>query len=225
MAALGGAGLAVVSSVHCLAMCGPLAAASHARSGAGATTRYCVGRFASYAVLGSLAGGVGNALLSTSWARWVETALAWALSLALLVTALGLFGWRRPRELVTLGRGPRRRRLSALLVHVADDPLLLGAVTALLPCGALYSALLGSAAFGQAGAASLFMASFALATTPAVLGGAQLGRLAKLGDRGRRALGAVLVAGALLTALRPLSVLSAAPAPSCPLHAAHAEQP
>jgi hypothetical protein len=64
------------------------------------------------------------------------------------------------------------------------------------------------------------MAGFALGTTPAILGGAQLSRLAGLGERGRRLLGAVLVAGALVTALRPLSVLGAEPEPtSCPLHA------
>ncbi|HEX6243704.1 MAG TPA: sulfite exporter TauE/SafE family protein, partial [Polyangiales bacterium] len=116
-------------------------------------------------------------------------------------------------------------RFSALLVHVADDPLLLGAATALLPCGALYSAILGAAALGTAGHGSMFMASFALVTTPALLGGAQLARLAQLGERGRRALGALLVAGALLTALRPLSTLSAEPTASCPLHAHHKESP
>jgi sulfite exporter TauE/SafE len=225
MAALGGATLAAVSSVHCVAMCGPLAAASQARGGSGASTRYLLGRAVSYSLMGSLAGGLGEAMLTTRWARWAEAALAWALALALLHTALGFFGLWRSSGLIKLGRGPRRSRFAALLVHVADDPLLLGAATALLPCGALYSALLGSAALGQSGYGSLFMASFALVTTPAVLGGAQLARLAQLGERGRRALGAVLLAGALLTALRPLSVLSAEPASSCPLHAQHAGSP
>jgi hypothetical protein len=218
MAALGGVALALVSSLHCVAMCGPLAAASQARRGASA--RYLFGRFASYSVLGFLAGSIGQALLTTRWARWVEALLAWALALALLHTAVGFFGLRRPRGLLTIGRGPRRSRIGSLLLHVADDPLLLGAATALLPCAALYGAVIGSAAFGGAAYGAVFMAGFALGTTPAILGGAQLSRLAGLGERGRRLLGAVLVAGALVTALRPLSVLGAEPEPtSCPLHA------
>ena len=216
---LGGAALALVSSVHCVAMCGPLAAASQARRAPGAGARYLLGRAASYTLLGSLAGSVGQALLTTRWARWAEALLAWALALALLHTALGFLGLRRPSSLLTIGRGPRRSRIGSLLLLVADDPLLLGAATALLPCAALYGAVLASAAFGEAALGALFMAGFAAGTTPAIVGGAQLAQLSRLGERGRRVLGTVLIAGALVTALRPLSVLGADTTPSCPLHA------
>lgn len=223
VAALGGGGLAVVNALHCLTMCGPLAAASHARSGAGAQQRYLGGRAVSYTLLGSFAGSVGQVLAMSSWARWLESALAWLLAALLCYSALGLLGVTRRAQLVKLGRGPRRGSLGRLLAHVAHDPLLLGAASALLPCAALYAAILGSAALGNAAHGALFMFAFALATSPAVLGGAQLSRLSQLGVNGRRALGAIVLVGAVLTALRPIPMLRAQAAGSCPLHATAAE--
>jgi sulfite exporter TauE/SafE len=221
VAALAGAGLAIVSGVHCLTMCGPLAAASQARAGSAASTRYLLGRLVSYGVLGLLAGSIGQGVLSTSWARWAEALLAWSLTLVLLHSALGFFGFSTSRGLLRIGRKPRINLAGKLLARVAHDPLLLGAATALLPCAALFSAVVASAALGRGGQGAVLMMSFALVTSPVLLGGAQLGRLARLGEGGRRAFGLVLLAGALITALRPLSTLRAEPQASCPLHAAH----
>ena len=225
VATLAGAGLALVSSVHCLTMCGPLTAASQARAGSGAGPRYLLGRLASYSVVGLLSGSVGQAVLSTRWARWGEAVLAWTLSLLLLRSAFGFFGWLHRTDLLSIGRGPRRTWAGRLLARVATDPLLLGAATALLPCAALFAAIVASAALGSGAQGALFMMSFAIVTSPALLGGAQLGRLAQRGERARRVLGVVLVAGALITALRPLSTLHAESQPSCPLHDQHTEAP
>jgi sulfite exporter TauE/SafE len=218
VAALGGAGLAAVNGVHCLTMCGPLAAASQAQHGSGAQLRYLGGRTVSYTLLGSLAGSVGQTLAQSSWARWLESGLAWLLAGVLCYTALGLFGVTRRVPLLRLGRAPRRGSLGQVLAHVAHDPLLLGAATALLPCAALYAAILGSAALGDAAYGALFMLSFALTTSPVIAGGAQLARLARLGVAGRRTLGAIVLVGAALTALRPIPLLRAEAAGSCPLH-------
>lgn len=221
VATFAGSGLALVSGAHCLTMCGPLTAASQARAGSGASARYLGGRLVSYSVLGLLAGSLGQGVLSTSWARWVEAGLAWSLSLLLLHRALGFFRATSRPQLVRLGKRPRVSWAGKLLVHVADDPLLLGAASALLPCAALFAAVVAAAATGDGARGALLMASFAVVTSPVLLGGAQLGRLAQFGARGRAALGVLLVAGALLTALRPLSTLRAEAQPSCPLHANH----
>lgn len=223
VAALGGAGLALVNALHCLTMCGPLAAANRAQHGSGAQLRYLGGRAASYTLLGSFAGSVGEALALSSWARWLESGLAWLLAGVLCYSALGLFGFTRRAPLIKLGRTPRRGSLGRVLAHVAHDPLLLGAATALLPCAALYAAILGSAALGDSARGALFMLAFALATSPVILGGAQLSRLTQLGGAGRRTLGAIVLVGAALTALRPISLLRAEAAGSCPLHAPGAE--
>lgn len=221
VAALSGAGLAGAASLHCLAMCGPLAAAAQARGGRSASVRYLLGRLVSYGTLGALAGSVGQGLLATRWARWAEALLAWLLALMLSYAALGfLRAAPRAAALVQLGRAPRTRWTSKLLAAAAHDALLLGAATALLPCGALLGALIASAALGSGALGALAMACFALATSPALLGAAQLGRLARLGTPGRRALGLVLIAGALVTAWRPVPGLGAKAAPSCHARAA-----
>jgi sulfite exporter TauE/SafE len=218
-AALAGGGLGVVNAIHCLAMCGPLAAASQAQRGDRTQLRYLIGRGVSYTALGSFAGSVGQALAQSPWARWSEIALAWVLAGLLGYTALHLFGFARAPGLIKLGRGPRRPAMARLLARFALDPLLLGAATALLPCAALYAALLGSAALGDGGRGALFMFSFALVTSPAIAGGAQLARLARLGPAGRRTLGAIVLVSAVLTALRPMPLLHAEATGSCPLHA------
>lgn len=213
----------MVNAVHCLTMCGPVAAACSARSGEGAQLRYLAGRGVGYAVLGSLAGGVGQALVQSPWARWAESGLAWLLAGLLAYTALNLFGVARAPRLLKLGLAPRRSSLGRVLAKVAHDPLLLGAATALLPCAALYTALLASAAQGDSALGALFMGSFALVSSASVASGAQLARLQRLGVNGRRALGVIVLAGAVLTALRPIPMLRAQAAGSCPLHATSAE--
>jgi sulfite exporter TauE/SafE len=231
VALLSGAGLAGAASLHCLAMCGPLAAAAQARGGRGASARYLFGRLASYITLGGLAGSVGQGLLATPFTRWIEALLAWLLAAMLLHAAASFFGFTRARsDLLRLGRGPRMTWAGRLLSRAAHDPLLLGTATALLPCGALFGALVASAALGSGLLGALAMACFALLTSPALLGAAQLGRLAKLGPRGKRVFGAMLVLGALITAWRPVPGLWTEAAPSCHAHAhalatPHAEAP
>jgi sulfite exporter TauE/SafE len=220
VAMLTGAGLAAAASMHCLAMCGPLTAAAQARGGARAGARYLLGRLVSYVTLGALAGSFGQSLLATPWARWAEALLAWSLAALLLYTAAGFFGLASRPKLLQLGRAPRTSLASRLLAAAAHDPLLLGAASALLPCAALYGALVASAALGRGALGALAMAGFALLTSPALLGAAQLGRLAQLGPRGKRAVGSLLVAGALLTAWRPVPGLSQGGTPSCHAHAA-----
>jgi sulfite exporter TauE/SafE len=219
VALLTGAGLAGAASLHCLAMCGPLSAAAHARGGAQASVRYLSGRLAAYAVLGALAGSVGQSLLASRWSRWIEAALAWLLALVLLYAARGfLFAKPRGPRLLRIGAAPRTSWQSRLLARVAHDPLLLGVATALLPCGALFGALLASAALGSGMYGALAMLSFALLTSPALLGAAQLARLTRRGPYARRVFGSVLVAGALVTALRPIPGLRADAVPACHLH-------
>jgi uncharacterized protein len=217
-AAAAGASLALVSSVHCAAMCGPIALATRVRGGAHASLAYYVGRLVTYTVLGALAGGFGRVLTLATWARWAEAALALTLAAALLHAGWALLRPARPRDpgLVTLRAKPRRSIAGAVLARVADDPLLLGAATALLPCGALLSALTASALLGGGGPGAVAMAVYASITGLAVVGVAQLGGLHTLGARLRRAVGIALVAGAIVVGLRPLAALHTGDAtPAC----------
>lgn len=214
-AAAAGASLALVSSVHCAAMCGPIALAARVRSGAHASLGYYVGRLVTYTVLGGLAGGFGRVLTLAPWARWAEAALALTLATALLHAGWALVRPARAKSagVIALGTKPRRSLAGLVLARVADDPLLLGAATALLPCGALFSALTASALLGSAGAGAIAMAAFAGITGLAVVGVAQLGALQGFDARLRRAVGVALIAGALVVGLRSSVAFSSGDAP------------
>lgn len=196
-------------------MCGPIALSARARVGARATLPYFVGRLVSYTLLGALAGGLGRVLLASAWARWAEALLSWTLAATLLWTAKNSL-WPRARGgFVRLGTGPRRslqRTIGGALAYVANDPLLLGVGTALLPCGVLFSALLAAATLGKASLGALALSVFALLTGGAVIGVAQLGGLRIERPWARRLLASVLVAGALILLYRPWPTLLGTPA-------------
>jgi len=225
IALISGSSLALVSSAHCVVMCGPLALSSRVRGGAGATISYFGGRIVSYTVAGAIAGSVGHALLLSPWARWAEAVLSWLLAATLLFAGLSALRTGRAPRLVALGKGPRVSLLGRVLARLADDPLLLGAATALLPCSALFSALAAAAALGSARDGALAMLAFSALTGAAIVGVAQLGGLRTRGPVFQRALGAALLVGAVVMGMRPIPMLRAGegvPAchggPSAPTH-------
>jgi sulfite exporter TauE/SafE len=215
-----GVGLAWLASVHCRVMCGPVAMMVHARGGSAASLRYLAGRVLSYALLGFVAGSASHALTALPGALWVEAALSWALALALLVNAVRLTRGRRSQGLVQLGVAPRRQSLHArLLARLADDPWLLGLGTALLPCGALFAAIMAAAALGDAWLGALALATFAALTGLSLAGVGQLARLVSR-PRARWLVPAALLLGAAIMIWRPIPALRAVGhAPSCPMHA------
>jgi sulfite exporter TauE/SafE len=173
------AGVAVatglVSSLHCFAMCGPLACASCSGCSRTAERRraaaaYHLARVAAYGLVGAVLGGLGGGamqllhLSSPGWLPWVMAAL-------LVASALGL-GERFPsipgfshlaRVLARAGA-----RLSPTVRSAA-----LGAATPLLPCGLLFGLWAVAAVSGSLVAGLVIGAAFALGGVPA-LAAAQL---------------------------------------------------
>ena len=132
-AIVAGAAAGLASIPHCAGMCGPLAA--YACSGRPrAHAPYHLGRLASYAFTGALAGTFGGAALA-----WLERPIAQAILSWTLALGLGLAAWRlwrsptaRPAEaLVQLRSKPEAQRAGRLRAP------LLGLFTGFLPCGAL----------------------------------------------------------------------------------------
>ena len=165
MAAFGAA-----SSLHCAAMCGPLAScllADSPRSEASGLLAviYQAGRWSGYAAAGALAGAAGEQV--EGWLGALAPLASWALALALGAAALGLAP--RLSELPLLGpllaAGLRR----AASWSPARRAFALGLATPALPCGLLYAALGLSLAAGSAARGSLAMLAFALGTTPLLL--------------------------------------------------------
>jgi sulfite exporter TauE/SafE len=162
----------LVTSLHCVGMCGPLACSLMPARGSGGqgtsdgqtvSTVYHVARLTGYAVLGALAGGIGRAPLgwiSQSALRWlpwvlvpffVALALRWDRYLPRFA-ALGRLTWK----LHSWMRGRSRLEAAAAL----------GFATPLLPCGPLYFLVTLALLSGSALRGVEFMLAFGLGTVP-----------------------------------------------------------
>ncbi len=180
----------LLGSMHCVGMCGPLAIWA---SGAGdrvsasqmslATTLYHLGRLATYALVGLLAGAAGQ-LVDVG-----GQALGLQLMAARIVGGLMIvFGLLRLAQLLRQHRTPPQnfsgqapqpnwitRQLLKLRPVVFRLPvpmrgLVTGLLTAFLPCGWLYLFALVAAGTGSALMGSLVMMAFWLGSVPALVG-------------------------------------------------------
>ncbi|MBL8965801.1 MAG: sulfite exporter TauE/SafE family protein [Spirochaetaceae bacterium] len=177
----------LLSSVHCVAMCGGIALSQSIpgtaaeRAGKGGTGRlarlepgllYNLGRVLAYTLIGGLAGALGSAFDFSSTAKGAITALAALLMLGFGLRSLGLLP-RLPRLPGPRGTGTTRlgaaaSRLAAYLRR--RGPFAVGLLNGLIPCGPLQTMQLYALGAGGflAGALSLF--AFSLGTVPLLLG-------------------------------------------------------
>ncbi|BFM21174.1 sulfite exporter TauE/SafE family protein [Gilvimarinus japonicus] len=169
--------LGFFSSTHCLGMCGGIMGAltmavespSQWRAAA-IVVCYNLGRLASYALLGALAGAFGE----TVYALGAATVLRVIAAALLFAMAFYLAGWWRGLlKLEAIGQRlwryiqPIGRRL--MPVRGPLPALGLGLVWGWLPCGLVYSALGYAMTQPAASAGALFMLAFGVGTLPAVL--------------------------------------------------------
>jgi hypothetical protein len=140
--------IGLTTSLHCVAMCGPLACALRVNP-----LEYHGGRFVSYTIAGAVAGAFGQGLLlflKGDTARIVP----WVLAAVLLMIGLGLEK-----------RLPQPQFLTAWLLR-ARLHRSLGLLTPLLPCGPLWLMLGAAAVTGAWTSGALLMASFIAGTIP-----------------------------------------------------------
>lgn len=141
----------LVTSVHCVAMCGPLACAVRARP-----LEYHASRFLSYTLAGALCGALGQSaatLLKGSIAHFAP----WTLAVVLLVIGLGLEK-----------RLPQPRWLAPILLR-ARLHRSLGWLTPLLPCGPLWLMFGVAVVAGSWWRGAVLMAAFSAGTIPLYL--------------------------------------------------------
>jgi len=174
--------MGLFGGVHCIGMCGGIAAslagAPARRANLRAQCAYNLGRIASYTCAGAVAGGLGLSILSLLGPVGV-TALRMIAGLFLVAAGLYLSGWwegmlrvERLGSRIWRRIAPLARRLGPL-----DRPwnaLALGAIWGWLPCGLVYAALAGAVAAGGALEGARWMACFGLGTLPVMLGGGAL---------------------------------------------------
>jgi uncharacterized protein len=188
-ALLGGALLAgALSGAHCGTMCGGIAGALQGQApvtlhrtrraaiwhGLATALPHNLGRIASYALIGMLAGAAGSGWIQFQDGAWLRQAL-FAFANSLLV-ALGLSLMFR-RQLANAaerlgGHAWQRVRPFAARLMTDTTPskrLLLGLLWGAMPCALIYAMLLSALASGSPVHGALLMLAFGLGTLPNLL--------------------------------------------------------
>jgi hypothetical protein len=170
--------LGVISNLHCLGMCGPIALAIPLnRSSKSAMLfgilQYHLGRVLVYAILGYIVGYIGMGIK-----------LFGVLQVISIIAGIGIiiYAWRKkinftkiklPRFLCTLSLS-KGHFLSQSMGKImrSESPLklfLLGALNGLLPCGMVYTALITAVVLGTPILSATSMLAFGLGTLPGLV--------------------------------------------------------
>ncbi|HUJ22712.1 MAG TPA: sulfite exporter TauE/SafE family protein [Bryobacteraceae bacterium] len=173
-------GLGLVSSLHCVQMCGPivlsyslpLAKSANRNQLIGAHAAYNLGRITTYSALGAAAGLMGGALnVATRLAGFANGARIGA-GLAMIVAAVLISGALPRSGLIQIAPvGVFSRAASrTLLSPQPASKFRLGLLLGFMPCGLVYAALLKSVETGTAANGALSMLAFGLGTVAALAG-------------------------------------------------------
>lgn len=162
IAALAGAAVAgVVGTPHCAGMCGGFAASNRDDQ---SLLAWHAGRLAAYAALGALSAKIGASIPGPSW---LPVAIGAAFTVYLAATIAGVVAplhFRVP--------GLAKAAAFAARHDSAWARLLFGALTALLPCGLLWSVLATPMIAGSPAQGAAMLLVFGLGTVPGLSIGA-----------------------------------------------------
>lgn len=161
-------GFGLVTSLHCVGMCGPLACglgtlAKSEGQRLTAASLYHGSRLLSYGLIGAICGALGQQPL-----QWFfhspAVVLPWVLVAVLLLMA---FGWDKkiPRPAI-LNRLTARARFQSSRRSAYGAAAAMGLLTPLLPCGPLYLVFAAALLAGSAAKGAEFTLAFGLGTVP-----------------------------------------------------------
>lgn len=204
--------IGLVTSVHCVAMCGgitlsqciPRPADTTGEAAPLSTLRpallYNLGRVVSYTAMGFLVGGLGSAITFSNTMQGVLKLGAGVFMVIMGLNMLNIFPWLRrlnPRLPAFL-----RRRIGTGRAK-SNSPLVVGLLNGLMPCGPLQAMQIYALSTGSPWAGALSMLLFSLGTVPLMFG---LGALSSV--LGKRFTGRAMAAGAILVVVLGLSMLT-----------------
>jgi sulfite exporter TauE/SafE len=165
--------LGVISNLHCLGMCGPIALAiplnrSSKSSMLFGILQYHIGRVLVYGILGYLVGYIGMGIQ-----------LFGVLQAISIIAGIGIiiYAWRKK---ITFFKNPftsSLRHTSILSQYMgklmrSESPIklfLLGSLNGLLPCGMVYTALITAVVLGTPMLSATSMLAFGLGTLPGLV--------------------------------------------------------
>lgn len=163
--------LGIVSSFHCVGMCGPIAFAlplnrKNIWTKSVGAFLYNLGRILTYASLGGLFGLFGKALFTAGFQRGLSIGIGSLFLLSVLIPVFSGKGYNL-EGVVAKHIGKLKYQLGKQFKKSSNVSLLtIGVLNGLLPCGMVYLGL--AAAVGEAtlGRGALFMVFFGLGTFP-----------------------------------------------------------
>jgi len=166
--------MGLMSSFHCIGMCGPIALALPVQKGnkvqqLSGLSVYNFGRTSTYAILGVILGSVGSSLSWIGYLRYLSV-FSGILMLAYVLWPAHLDSYFHPppfwQKFIQL---LKKRMAEMLRSRKLQSWFLLGILNGLLPCGLVYMALISSVATGSAVNGGLFMLLFGIGTLPAMM--------------------------------------------------------
>lgn len=201
--------LGLVSSVHCLGMCGPIVLSYSIPMGGprlGAHAAYNAGRILTYMALGATAGAAGRAIGLLGQLAGLASGARIFAGAAMIVAGVLTIGIGSSKGLVQIQRrgitGRFSRSIGILIMgRETRHKFALGLLMGFLPCGLIYAALLKALESAGAVAGALTMLAFGLGTAGALLSIGLLSAFAgaRLGAWTNRATAlAMLLFGAIL---------------------------
>jgi sulfite exporter TauE/SafE len=164
--------LGLISSFHCVGMCGPLALSLPIHhldrpQQVIAISLYNIGRVITYSLIGLLFGIMGRTIYLAGFQQWFSILLG---ILMLLLTIQYFFAGNalHPKWLNGLHAGVQQMMMRVLQSKNRGAYMLLGMANGLLPCGMVYLAIAGALSTTELANSVLFMAFFGFGTLPAM---------------------------------------------------------
>ena len=157
--------LGLMTSPHCLGMCGGILLGNCAqnRSPALASLAYNVGRILSYTAIGGIFGALGTVI---AYSMSVNSMVFTMVGLAVILIGLNLWGLL-PGLGALIASQPSFCQLPTQTQKCfAGRPLVIGLLTGLMPCASLYAMWLHAVSGGSAVYGAESMLAFALGTAP-----------------------------------------------------------
>ena len=157
--------LGLMTSPHCLGMCGGILLGNCAqnRSPALASLAYNVGRILSYTAIGGIFGALGTVI---AYSMSVKSMVFTMAGLVVVLIGLNLWGLL-PGLGALIASQPSFCQLPTQTQKCfAGRPLLIGLLTGLMPCASLYAMWLHAVSGGSAAYGAETMLAFALGTAP-----------------------------------------------------------
>ncbi|MFT4146633.1 MAG: sulfite exporter TauE/SafE family protein [Mobilitalea sp.] len=163
--------IGVLTSVHCIAMCGGICLSQCAPQKDASTNRfaalrpsllYNVGRVISYTIIGGIIGAIGQVVSFSGAMKGVVQILAGIFMVIMGLNMLNIFPWLRKFN-------PRMPKIFARKIYAgrqSNSPLYIGLLNGLMPCGPLQAMQLYALSTSDPikGAVSMFI--FSVGTVP-----------------------------------------------------------